>query len=62
LCYLLWFTDERTPPGQPIADASEFTFYSAVTNIDLELNEWNPMKGHFVLHSSWTLGPKFAVL
>jgi sugar lactone lactonase YvrE len=40
--YMLWFADERTPAGQPIADASEFTFYSAVTNIDFELKEGNP--------------------
>jgi len=40
--YMLWFTDERTPAGQPIADASEFTFYSAVTNIDFELQDGNP--------------------
>lgn len=40
--YMLWFTDERTPAGQSIADASEFTFYSALSNIDFELNEGNP--------------------
>ena len=40
--YMLWFTDERTPARQPIADASEFTFYSAVTNIDFEIDEGNP--------------------
>lgn len=40
--YMLWFTDERTPEGQPIADASEFTFYSAVSNIDFEIGEGNP--------------------
>ncbi len=40
--YLLWFTDERTPAGQPIADASEFTFYSAVSNIDFEIGAGNP--------------------
>jgi hypothetical protein len=28
--YMLRFTDERTPAGQPVADASEFTFYSAL--------------------------------
>lgn len=40
--YMLWFTDERTPEGQPIADASEFTFFSAVSNIDFEIAEGNP--------------------
>lgn len=40
--YMLWFTDERTRAGQPIADASEFTFYSGVMNIDFQLGEGNP--------------------
>jgi len=40
--YMLWFTDERTPAGQPIADASEFTFYSALSNIDFEIGAGNP--------------------
>lgn len=40
--YMLWFTDERTPVGTPIADASEFTFYSAASNIDFDLGEGNP--------------------
>jgi hypothetical protein len=40
--YMIWFTDERTPPGEPIADASEFTFCSALSNIDFELNDGNP--------------------
>jgi hypothetical protein len=39
--YMLWFTDERTPEGQPIADASEFTFFSAISNIDFEIGEGN---------------------
>jgi len=50
---MLWFTDERTPfagqgPAntngsvQPIGDASEFTFFSAVSNIDFEIGEGNP--------------------
>lgn len=40
--YMLWFTDERTPAGQPIADASEFTFYSALSNIDFEIGFGEP--------------------
>jgi outer membrane protein assembly factor BamB len=39
--YMLWFTDERTPEGQPIADASEFTFYSAASNLDFEIGPGN---------------------
>ncbi len=41
--YMLWFTDERSQAGQPIADASEFTFFSAVSNIDFEIAEGNPL-------------------
>ena len=63
--YMLWFTDERTPAGQPIADASEFTFYSALSNIDFELNEGNPAavairfnvaQHSFVTHANFQLG------
>jgi len=40
--YMLWYTDERTAAAQPIADASEFTFYSGLSNIDFELGDGNP--------------------
>lgn len=40
--YMLWYTDERTPASQPISDASEFTFYSALSNIDFEIGDGNP--------------------
>jgi Pectate lyase superfamily protein/SMP-30/Gluconolactonase/LRE-like region len=69
--YLLWFADERPPAGQPVADASEFTFYSAVTNIDFELNEGNPAavavrfnvaQHGFVSHADFHLGSARAAI
>ena len=38
---VIWFTDERPAVGAPIPDASEFTFYSAMSNIDFDLGEGN---------------------
>lgn len=63
--YMLWYTDERTPAGQPIADASEFTFYSALNNIDFEMGEgnssavairFNVAQHSFVTHSNISVG------
>ena len=63
--YLLWFTDERTPEGQPIADASEFTFFSAVSNIDFEIGDgnsaavairFNVAQHSFISHANFRLG------
>ena len=68
---LLWFTDERTPEGQPIADASEFTFFSAVSNIDFEIGEGNPAavairfnvaQHGFVAHANFQLGTARAAI
>lgn len=62
---LLWFTDERTHGGQLIADASEFTFFSAVSNIDFEIGDGNPAavairfnvaQHSFVAHANFRLG------
>ncbi len=69
--YLLWFTDERTPEGQPIADASEFTFYSAVSNIDFEIGAGNPAavavrfnvaQHSFVSHANFHIGSARAAI
>ncbi len=69
--YMLWFTDERTPAGQPVADASEFTFYSAVSNIDFDLREANPAavavrfnvaQHSFISHADFHLGPARAAI
>ncbi|MEO8735586.1 MAG: glycosyl hydrolase family 28-related protein [Edaphobacter sp.] len=69
--YMLWFADERPPAGQPVADASEFTFYSAVTNIDFELDPGNPAavavrfnvaQHGFVSHANFHLGSARAAI
>lgn len=69
--YMLWYTDERTPPGQPIADASEFTFYSGLSNIDFELGDGNPAavairfnvaQHSFITHADFKLGSARAAL
>jgi hypothetical protein len=68
--YMLWFTDERLRDGQPVADASEFTFYSAVTNVDFALGDGNPTavairfnvaQHSFISHSNFHLGKAMAV-
>lgn len=69
--YMLWFADERPAAGQPIGDASEFTFYSALTNIDFELQEGNPAavairfnvaQHSFVSHADFHLGSARAAI
>ncbi len=68
---MLWYTDERTPPGQPIADASEFTFYSGLSNIDFEMGDDNPAavairfnvaQHSFITHTDFKLGSGKAAL
>ncbi|HVT99571.1 MAG TPA: glycosyl hydrolase family 28-related protein, partial [Acidobacteriaceae bacterium] len=68
---LLWFADERTPEGQPIADASEFTFFSVVSNIDFEIGAGNPAavavrfnvaQHSFVAHAKFHLGSARAAI
>lgn len=69
--YMIWFTDERPPAGQAIPDASEFTFYSALSNIDFQLDEGNSMavairfnvaQHSFVTHADFRLGSAKAAL
>lgn len=72
---MLWFTDERTSesaqPGAPIADASEFTFFSAVSNIDFEIGagnaaavavRFNVAQHSFVAHANFKVGSGKAAL
>jgi pectate lyase-like protein/SMP-30/gluconolaconase/LRE-like protein len=40
--YMIHFADNRPQPGGPFVDASEFTFYSGLNNIDFELQDGNP--------------------
>jgi len=54
--YMVQFADRRQPPGQPVWDASEFTFYSGMNNIDFELQDGNPaaiaVRFHVAQHSA----------
>jgi hypothetical protein len=56
--YMFHFTDQRSQPGQPIVDGSEFTFYSGMSNIDFELQAGNPaaiaVRFHVAQHSLLT--------
>jgi len=53
--YMVWFADNRSAAGGPIVDASEFTFYSGLSNIDFDLEEGNPaavaVRFHVAQHS-----------
>ena len=69
--YMLWFTDERPAPGLSIGDASEFTFYSALSNIDFEIGEGNPVavairfnvaQHGFIAHARFRLGSARAAI
>lgn len=69
--YMLWYTDERTPPGELIADASEFTFYSGLSNIDFELGDgnaaavairFNVAQHSFITHADFKVGSAKAAL
>lgn len=64
-CYMLWFIDERPRGDQSIGDASEFTFYSAVSNINFEIGEGNPAavairfnvaQHSFISHADFQIG------
>jgi Pectate lyase superfamily protein/SMP-30/Gluconolactonase/LRE-like region len=54
--YMIQFADRRLPAGQPAEDASEFTFYSGMSNIDFDLEDGNPaavaIRFHVAQHSA----------
>jgi hypothetical protein len=56
--YMIQFADERPQGGGPIVDASEFTFYSGMSNVDFELQDGNPaaiaVRFHVAQHSALT--------
>jgi hypothetical protein len=56
--YMIHFADSRPQAGGPIVDASEFTFYSGMNNIDFELQDGNPaaiaIRFHVAQHSMLT--------
>lgn len=53
--YMLQFAERRPPPGKPVVDANEFTFYSGISNIDFEIGPGNPaaiaVRFHVAQHS-----------
>lgn len=53
--YMFWFTDDIAEPGKEIRDAGAGTFYSAISNIDLKIEDGNPdavaVRTHFAQHS-----------
>ncbi len=52
--YMIHFTSGRPQEGQPIRDANPGTFYSALSNIDIEIGEGNPaavgVRSHWAQH------------
>lgn len=53
--YLVHFVSERpAAPDQPVRDANPGTFYSAMSNIDIEIRDGNPaavgVRSHFAQH------------
>lgn len=53
--YMFWFVSSLSKPGQPVHDAGAGTFYSALSNIDLKIEDGNPcavaLRAHFAQHS-----------
>ncbi|HEX2585159.1 MAG TPA: glycosyl hydrolase family 28-related protein, partial [Steroidobacteraceae bacterium] len=56
--YMVHFADNRPDPGGPIVDATEFTFFSGMSNIDFDLQDGNPaaiaVRFHVAQHSALT--------
>jgi hypothetical protein len=56
--YMVHFADNRPDPGAPIVDATEFTFFSGMSNIDFDLQDGNPaaiaVRFHVAQHSELT--------
>jgi hypothetical protein len=53
--YLVHFVSDRPPEGQPVRDANPGTFYSGMSNIDIEIGGGNPaavgVRFHVAQHS-----------
>ncbi|HVW95347.1 MAG TPA: glycosyl hydrolase family 28-related protein [Mucilaginibacter sp.] len=53
--YMFWFVSSLSKPGERIHDAGASTFYSAINNINLRIEDGNPvavaMRAHFAQHS-----------
>lgn len=52
--YMFWFTDAVVEEGEKPRDANPGTFYSAISNVDLEIEDGNPyavgLRTHFAQH------------
>ena len=52
--YMIHFVADRPEEGRPIRDANPGTFYSAISNIDIEIRDGNPaavgVRSHFAQH------------
>jgi hypothetical protein len=53
--YMFWFTGGIVEPGGPVRDANAGTFYSAMSNINLRIEDGNPhavaLRTHYAQHS-----------
>ncbi|MDX1740958.1 MAG: glycosyl hydrolase family 28-related protein, partial [Rhodothermales bacterium] len=53
--YMVHFVSDRPREGRPIRDANPGTFYSAMSNVDVEIGDGNPaaigVRSHFAQHS-----------
>ncbi|HEY9002884.1 MAG TPA: glycosyl hydrolase family 28-related protein [Mucilaginibacter sp.] len=53
--YMFWFTSSIPQPGKKINDAGAGTFYSAMSNINLQIEDGNPyavaLRTHYAQHS-----------
>ena len=53
--YMFWFTSGIPQAGKPIPDAGAGTFYSAMSNINLQIEDGNPvavaLRTHYAQHS-----------
>lgn len=54
-CYMLWFVDWVPKPGESIRDANPGTFYSALSNINIRIEDGNPaavaLRTHYAQNS-----------
>ena len=52
--YMIHFVSERPEEGRPIRDANPGTFYSAMSNVDIEIRDGNPaavgVRSHYAQH------------
>lgn len=53
--YMFWFTDSIPITGEPVEDANPGTFYSALSNVNIRIEDGNPaavaLRTHFAQHS-----------